>query len=227
MTPTPPAAAGSTAPCRCGFTRSQRDASLGSKHLWPRAAAAATAPRRASRMSPATGTLGPPSRALREPGSETRPFFPCSEETLLFPVPRGRGSSWPSSRPRVPFPPNPMPPLQPALPPLCPHPPNSRRRGGTGYSGSVPRGSGWPLCPLLRALLLPAAASRTTSALGRAAGRPRAGRSRSLCSSCSRRSRDPPGSFTQTADQALSIASNVFMFPLPPKCVFKGYLALK
>lgn len=169
----PPAAAGSTAPCRCGLTRSQRDASLGSKHLWPRAAAAATAPRRASRMAPATGTLGPPSRALREPGSETRPFFPCSEETLLFPVPRGQGSSWPSSRPRVPFPPNPMPPLQPALPPLCPHPPNSRRRGGTGYSGSVPRGSGWPLCPLLRALLLPAAASKTTSALGRAAGRPR------------------------------------------------------
>lgn len=28
-------------------------------------------------------------------------------------------------------------------------------------------------------------------------------------------------------DQAPSIASNVFMFPLPPKRVIKGYLALK
>lgn len=114
----------------------------------------------AGHMAPATGTLGPPSRALGEPGSETSPFFPCLEETLLFPGPRGQGRSWPSSRPRVPFPPKPCTPL----------PPNSWQQGGTGYSGSVPRGSGWSLCPLLRALLLPVATSRTTSALGRAAG---------------------------------------------------------
>lgn len=52
-------------------------------------------------------------------------------------------------------------------------PPNSWLWGGTGYSGSVPRGLGWSLCLLLHALLLPAATSRTTSVLGRAAGQPR------------------------------------------------------
>lgn len=118
---------------------------------------------RAGHMAQATGTLGPPSRALGEPGSETSPFFPCLEETLLFPGLHGQGRSWPSSRPRVPFPPKPCTPL----------PPNSWQRGGTGYSGSVPRGLGWSLCLLLHALLLPAATSRTTSALGRAAGQPR------------------------------------------------------
>lgn len=118
---------------------------------------------RAGHMAQATGTLGPPSRALGEPGSETSPFFPCLEETLLFPGLHGQGRSWPSSRPRVPFPPKPCTPL----------PLNSWQRGGTGYSGSVPRGLGWSLCLLLRALLLPAATSRTTSALGRAAGQPR------------------------------------------------------
>lgn len=118
---------------------------------------------RAGHMAQATGTLGPPSRALGEPGSETSPFFPCLEETLLFPGLHGQGRSWPSSRPRVPFPPKPCTPL----------PPNSWQRGGTGYSGSVPRGLGWSLCLLLHALLLPAATSRTTSVLGRAAGQPR------------------------------------------------------
>lgn len=133
----------------------------------------------AGHMAQATGTLGPPSRALGEPGSETSPFFPCLEETLLFPGLHGQGRSWPSSRPRVPFPPKPCTPEF-----LAVGWDRLQRVSAKGLGVvSVPAAAcPAPACGHQQDHISPGQGCRTAQG---------AGRSRSLRSSCSRRSRDP------------------------------------
>lgn len=89
-------------PRRRGLARSRWEVSPEKEHFWPRVLPAAAPAHGAEPGHPARGRLcqGAAQRSAAEPSL----FCPCSEETLLFLVSRGKGSSWPQLPPTCSFP---------------------------------------------------------------------------------------------------------------------------